>query len=131
MDVVRTTANPPVPPVFGGQRIGKIDRGFWLRDSPLVAGRDIGQSDGYTSLGRATAALRKITLGDAVGAAAIFEHGGRYYAQTVILDAQGGMRPFHAMMFGERGIRFQNDAVQAIVDGGNYWDRQVASGGPR
>lgn len=109
-------------PIFAGQRIGRLDLRLHA-DQAIFAGRDIGQREGYTTLGRAIAALRLVTDGDAVGAAAIFERDGRFYGQGVTVWSGPNAVDFHAGMFRERGIRFDHDAVRAVVDGAATWTR--------
>jgi len=107
-------------PVFAGQKVGRLDLPFHA-DQAVFAGRDLGQREGYTSLGRAIAALRLLTDGDAVGAAAVFEHDGRFYGQTLTVWSGAHAVDYHAGAWKERGLHFANDAVRAVIDGSLVW----------
>lgn len=119
------------PPLLAGQKIGRLDRTL-RRDVSLYSGGNIGQQDGYSSLGHAVAAARLITSGRENGAAAIFEVNNRFYAQLVTTGKSTSTQaaaPLTMWDHNERGYIFTNDAVKAIVDGTSYADRQVQSVG--
>jgi hypothetical protein len=84
----------------------------------VVRGR-VGDVRGYAGVDEAVRALGQLTAGDAVGAAAVVLHEGRYFG-ALVHSFQGNfedLAPHEPSIHNHGGFATRSDALRALVDG--------------